>query len=141
MKIGAKRLLVVATLVLLFIAIFAIGKNGVSKSVEKVVPVTVHTNATETTPSTITINGSLKRTFFPTETTFEGTFAIPYVERTCRDDARALIYWSKTAQSYAIMDNETFSLIPVDSIKINWNMDEIQIAFADGAVIETASSK
>ena len=131
-----KKIILLSAVLLLLISVVVIGRVGTTNRIEKVVDISVHTNG-EIIPSQITIDGMLKKTYFPSENSFEGVFAIEYLERTCRTDSKVLISWSNGQPSFAIMDSETFSLVPVNSIEIDSKMENIRIVFSDGIVIET----
>ena len=131
-----KKIILLSAVLLLLISVVIIGRIGITKSIEKTVDISVHTNG-EIIPSRITIDGILKKTYFPSENSFEGVFAIEHLERTCRTDSKALISWSSKQASFAIMDSETFSLVPVSSIEISGQMEKIIIALSDGTVIES----
>lgn len=131
-----KKIILPSAVLLLVVSMLLLGRVGITKSIEKTADISVHTNG-EIIPSRITIDGILKKTYFPSENSFEGVFAIEYLERTCRTDSKALISWSNGQPSFAIMDSETFSLVPVNSIEIDSKMESIRIVFSDGTVIET----
>ena len=140
MKLMQKKTKIIILFVFLLFAasMLLLGRVGTAKRMEKIVNVTVLTNdSTPAIPSTITIDGTLKRTYLPSASSFEGTFAVEYIERTCRTGSKALISWSNGQPSFAIMDSGTFSLVPVNSIEIDGKMENIRIVFSDGTVIET----
>ena len=131
-----KKIILLSAVLLLLVSVVVVGRIGITKSIEKTVDISVHTNG-EIIPSRITIDGILKKTYFPSASSFEGVFAIEYLERTCRTDSKALLSWSNGQPSFAIMDSETFSLVPVNAIEIDSKMENIRIVFSDGTVIET----
>ena len=131
-----KKIILLSAVLLLLISVVVIGRVGTTNRIEKVVDISVHTNG-EIVPSRITIDGILKKTYLPSENSFEGVFAIEYLERTCRTDSKALISWSSKQASFAIMDSETFSLVPISSIEISGQMKRIRIVLNDGTVIES----
>ena len=130
------KTIILFVFLLLVVSMLLLGRVGITKSIEKAVDISVHTNG-EIVPSRIAIDGILKKTYLPSENSFEGVFAIEHLERTCRTDSKALISWSNGQPSFAIMDSETFSLVPVNSIEIDSKMESIRIVFSDGTVIET----
>lgn len=131
-----KKIILLSAVLLLLVSVVVIGRVGTTKQIEKIVDITVHTDS-DSIPSHIQIDGILKKTYFPNANTFEGTFAIDYIEKTCRFGSKAMIIWSSKQASFAIMDSETFSLVPVNSIKIDSKMENIRIVFSDGTVIES----
>ena len=65
---------------------------GREKTIDKTVPVRVYEdNSTTYTPSSITISGTLKKTW--SSTNFVGTFAMENYEPSCRDGVEAKINW------------------------------------------------
>ena len=131
-----KKIILLSAVLLLLVSVVVIGRVGTTKQIEKIVDITVHTD-TDSIPSQIKIDGILKKAYFPSASSFEGTFAIGYIEKTCRAGCKAMINWSSKQASFAIMDAETFSLVPVNSIEIDGKMENIRIVFSDGTVIES----
>lgn len=73
-------------------AIILLGIRGTRKTIDKTVPARVYEdNGTTYTPSSITISGTLKKTW--SSTSFVGTFAMESYEPSCRDGVEAKINW------------------------------------------------
>lgn len=73
-------------------AIILFGIRGTRKTIDKTVPVRVYEdNGTTYAPSSITISGTLKKTW--SSTSFVGTFAMESYEPSCRDGVEAKINW------------------------------------------------
>ena len=132
-----KKITILAIVIIALSAVVVLGKVvGTSNRIDKSVRVTIRGDGASQV-STLAINGRLNTTYFPRKSTYAGTFAVDYIERSCLEGSPATISWSKAYQSMAIMDAETLSLVPVSSIKINGNMEKIRIVLSDGTVIET----
>ena len=77
-------------------AIILFGIRGTRKTIDKTVPVRVYEdNSTTYAPSSITISGTLKKTW--SSTSFVGTFAMDGYEPSCRDGVEAKINWGATS--------------------------------------------
>ena len=73
-------------------AIILLGIRGTRKTIDKTVPARVYEdNGTTYVPSSITISGTLKKTW--SSTSFVGTFAMESYEPSCRDGVEAKINW------------------------------------------------
>ena len=87
-----KRKTALILLVAVLCAIVLLGIRGTRKTIDKTVPVRVYEdNSTTYTPSSITISGTLKKTW--SSTNFVGTFAMENYEPSCRDGVEAKINW------------------------------------------------
>ena len=115
--------------------IVLLGIRGTRKTIDKTVLAEVYEdNSTTYTPSSITISGTLKKTW--SSTSFVGTFAMNGNEPSCRDGAEAKINW---------VDNEypvltffyagDFSQLDVKSIDIDKDMDRMMVTLNDGTII------
>ena len=116
-------------------AIVLLGIRGTRKTIDKTVPTRVcEDNRTTYTPSSITISGTLKKTW--SSTSFVGTFAIDGYEPSCRDGVEAKIDWGDN--EYPILTffyAGNFSQLDVKSIDIDKDMDRMMITLNDGAII------
>ena len=130
-----KRKTALILLVAVLCAIVLLGIRGTRKTIDKTVPARVYEdNSTTYAPSSITISGTLKKTW--SSTSFVGTFAMNGNEPSCRDGAEAKINW---------VDNEypvltffyagDFSQLDVKSIDIDKNIDRMIITLNDGTII------
>ena len=73
-------------------AIVLLGIRGTRKTIDKTVPARVYEdNGTTYAPSSITISGTLRKTWSSTD--FVGTFATDGYEPSCRDGVEAKINW------------------------------------------------
>ena len=115
--------------------IILLGIRGTRKTIDKAVPARVYEdNSTTYTPSSITISGTLRKTW--SSTSFVGTFAMESYEPSCRDGAEAKISW--VDNEYPIL---TFfyagdsSPLDVKSIDIDKDMDRMMITLTDGTII------
>ena len=73
-------------------AIVLLGIRGTRKTIDKTVPARVYEdNSTTYAPSSITISGTLRKTWSSTD--FVGTFATDGYEPSCRDGVEAKINW------------------------------------------------
>ena len=91
-------------------------------------------NRTTYTPSSITISGTLKKTW--SSTSFVGTFAMDGYEPSCRDGVEAKINWGDS--EYPILTffyAGNFSQLDVKSIDIDKDMDRMMVTLNDGTII------
>ena len=116
-------------------AIILLGIRGTRKTIDKAVPARVYEdNSTTYTPSSITISGTLKKTW--SSTSFVGTFAMDGYEPSCRDGAEAKI--NCVDNEYPILTffyAGDFSQLDVKSIDIDKDMDRIMVTLNDGTII------
>lgn len=116
-------------------AIVLLGIRGTRKTIDKAVPTRVcEDNRTTYASSSITISGTLKKTW--SSTSFVGTFAMESYEPSCKDGAEAKIN---------LVDNEypiltffyagDFSPLDVESIDIDKDMDRMMVTMNDGTII------
>ena len=130
-----KRKTALILLVAVLCVIVLLGIRGTRKTIDKTVPTRVcEDNRTTYTPSSITISGTLKKTW--SSTSFVGTFAIDGYEPSCRDGVEAKIDWGDN--EYPILTffyAGNFSQLDVKSIDIDKDMDRMMITLNDGAII------
>ena len=130
-----KRKTALILLLAVLCAIGLLGIRGTRKTIDKTVPARVYEDgSTAYTPSSITISGTLRKTWSSTD--FVGTLAMDGYEPSCRDGTEAKIKW---------VDNEypvlTFfyagnsSRLDVKSIDIDKDMDRMMITLNDGTII------
>ena len=116
-------------------AIILFGIRGTRKTIDKTVPTRVcEDNRTTYTPSSITISGTLKKTW--SSTSFVGTFAMESYEPSCRDGVEAKINWGDN--EYPILTffyAGNFSPLDVKSIDIDKDMDRMMVTLNDGTII------
>ncbi len=116
-------------------AIVLLGIRGTRKTIDKTVPARVcEDNRTTYTPSSITISGTLKKTW--SSTSFVGTFAMESYEPSCKDGAEAKINW--VDNEYPILTffyAGDFSPLDVESIDIDKDMDRMMVTLNDGTII------
>ena len=116
-------------------AIVLLGIRGTRKTIDKTVPTRVcEDNRTTYTPSSITISGTLKKTW--SSTSFVGTFAMDGYEPSCRDGVEAKINWGDN--EYPILTffyAGDFSQLDVKSIDIDKDMDRMMVTLNDGTII------
>ena len=87
-----KRKTALILLVAVLCAIVLLGIRGTRKNIDKTVPARVYEdNSTTYAPSSITISGTLRKTWSSTD--FVGTFAMESYEPSCRDGVEAKINW------------------------------------------------
>lgn len=122
-------------LVAVLCAIVLLGIRGTRKTIDKTVPAKVcEDNRTTYTPSSITISGTLKKTW--SSTSFVGTFAMESYEPSCKDGAEAKINW--VDNEYPILTffyAGDFSPLDVESIDIDKDMDRMMVTLNDGTII------
>ena len=130
-----KRKTALILLVAVLCAIVLLGIRGTRKTIDKTVPAKVcEDNRTTYTPSSITISGTLKKTW--SSTSFVGTFAMESYEPSCRDGAEAKINW--VDNEYPILTffyAGDFSPLDVESIDIDKDMDRMMVTLNDGTII------
>lgn len=116
-------------------AIILFGIRGTQKTIDKTVPSRVYEdNGTTYTPSSITISGTLKKTW--SSASFVGTFAMDGYEPSCRDGVEAKINWGDN--EYPILTffyAGNFSQLDVKSIDIDKDMDRMMVTLNDGTII------
>lgn len=116
-------------------AIILLGIRGTRKTIDKTVPAKVcEDNRTTYAPSSITISGTLKKTW--SSTSFVGTFAMDGCEPSCRDGVEAKINWGDN--EYPILTffyAGNFSQLDVKSIDIDKDMDRMMVTLNDGTII------
>ena len=116
-------------------AIVLLGIRGTRKTIDKTVPASVYEdNGTTYTPSSITISGTLKKTW--SSTSFVGTFAMDGYEPSCRDGVEAKINWGDN--EYPILTffyAGNFSPLDVKSIDIDKDIDRMMVTLNDGTLI------
>lgn len=122
-------------LVAVLCAIVLLGIRGTRKTIDKTVPARVcEDNRTTYAPSSITISGTLKKTW--SSTSFVGTFAMDGYEPSCRDGVEARINWGDN--EYPILTffyAGNFSQLDVKSIDIDKDMDRMMVTLNDGTII------
>ena len=115
-------------------AIILFGIRGTRKTIDKTVPVRVYEdNGTTYAPSSITISGTLRKTWSSTD--FVGTFAMDGYEPSCRDGVEAKINWGDN--EYPILTffyAGNFSQLDVKSIDIDKDMDRMMVTL-NGTII------
>lgn len=130
-----KRKTALILLVAVLCAIVLLGIRGTRKTIDKTVPAKVcEDNRTTYTPSSITISGTLKKTW--SSTSFVGTFAMESYEPSCKDGAEAKINW--VDNGYPILTffyAGDFSPLDVESIDIDKDMDRMMVTLNDGTII------
>ena len=130
-----KRKTALILLVAVLCAIVLLGIRGTRKTIDKTVPAKVcEDNRTTYTPSSITISGTLKKTW--SSTSFVGTFAMESYEPSCKDGAEAKINW--VDNEYPILtffSAGDFSPLDVESIDIDKDMDRMMVTLNDGTII------
>ena len=130
-----KRKTALILLVAVLCAIVLLGIRGTRKTIGKTVPAKVcEDNRTTYTPSSITISGTLKKTW--SSTSFVGTFAMESYEPSCKDGAEAKINW--VDNEYPILTffyAGDFSPLDVESIDIDKDMDRMMVTLNDGTII------
>ena len=116
-------------------AIVLLGIRGTRKTIDKTVPARVYEdNSTTYAPSSITISGTLKKTW--SSTSFVGTFAMDGYEPSCRDGVEAKTNWGDN--EYPILTffyAGNFSQLDVKSIDIDKDMDRMMVTLNGGTII------
>ena len=114
-------------LVAVLCVIVLLGIRGTRKTIDKTVPARVYEdNGTTYAPSSITISGTLKKTW--SSTSFVGTFAMDGYEPSCRDGVEAKINWGDN--EYPILTffyAGNFSQLDVKSI----DLLSVQLVYGD----------
>ena len=130
-----KRKPALILLVAVLCAIVLLGIRGTRKTIDKTVPARVcEDNRTTYAPSSITISGTLKKTW--SSTSFVGTFAMDGYEPSCRDGVEARINWGDN--EYPILTffyAGNFSQLDVKSIDIDKDMDRMMVTLNGGTII------
>ena len=130
-----KRKTALILLLAILCVIILLGIRGTRKTIDKAVPARVYEdNSTTYTPSSITISGTLKKTW--SSTSFVGTFAMESYEPSCRYGTEAKINW--VDNEYPILTffyAGDFSQLDVKSIDIDKDMDRMMITLTDGTII------
>lgn len=130
-----KRKPALILLVAVLCAIVLLGIRGTRKTIDKTVPARVYEDSSTTyAPSSITISGTLKKTW--SSTSFVGTFAMDGYEPSCRDGVEARINWGDN--EYPILTffyAGNFSQLDVKSIDIDKDMDRMMVTLNDGTII------
>lgn len=130
-----KRKTALILLVAVLCAIVLLGIRGTRKTIDKTVPVRVYEdNSTTYTPSSITISGTLKKTW--SSTSFLGIFAMESYEPSCKDGTEAKLNW--VDNEYPILTffyAGDFSPLDVESIDIDKGMDRMMVTLNDGTII------
>jgi len=143
-KIKLTALSVAAALLLVFLWF---GVHGVTKTIDKTLPLDVFSNEDNpdhqiTGRSSVTIQGKVKRTLFPSARSFVGTFAVEAYERSCREGTEAKIEWldgkwESGSQNITFYQAGNFSQLEVQMIEIDEEMEHLMLLFQDGTVITT----
>lgn len=130
-----KRKTALILLLAILCAIVLLGICGARKAIDKTVPARVYEdNRTTYTPSSITISGTLRKTW--SSTSFVGTFAMDGYEPSCRDGVEARINWGDN--EYPILTffyAGNFSPLDVKSIDIDKDMVRMMVTLNDGTII------
>ena len=130
-----KRKTALILLLAILCAIVLLGIRGTRKTIDKAVPTRVcEDNRTTYAPSSISISGTLKKTW--SSTSFVGTFAMESYESSSRDGAEAKINW--VDNEYPILTffyAGDFSPLDVESIDIDKDMDRMMVTLNDGTII------
>ena len=130
-----KRKTALILLLAILCAIVLLGIRGTRKTIDKAVPTRVYEdNSTTYAPSSITISGTLKKTW--SSTSFVGTFAMDGYEPSCRDGVEAKINWGDN--EYPILTffyAGDFSQLDVKRIDIDKDMDRMMVTLNGGTII------
>ena len=130
-----KRKTALILLVAILCAIVLLGIRGMRKTIDKTVPARVYEdNGTTYAPSSITISGTLKKTW--SSTSFLGIFAMESYEPSCKDGTEAKLNW--VDNEYPILTffyAGDFSPLDVESIDIDKGMDRMMVTLNDGTII------
>jgi len=143
-KIKLTVLSIAAALLLVFLWF---GVHSVTKTIDKTLPLDVFSNEDNpdhqiTGHSSVTIQGRVKRTLFPSARSFVGTFAVEAYERSCREGTEAKIEWfdgkwEPDSQNITFYQAGNFSQLEVQMIEIDEEMEHLMLLFQDGTVITT----
>ena len=130
-----KRKTALILLVAVLCVIVLLGIRGTRKTIDKTVPARVYEdNGTTFAPSSITISGTLKKTW--SSTSFLGIFAMESYEPSCKDGTEAKLNW--VDNEYPILTffyAGDFSPLDVESIDIDKGMDRMMVTLNDGTII------
>ena len=130
-----KRKTALILLVAVLCAIVLPGVRGARKTIDKTVPARVYEDSSTTyAPSSITISGTLKKTW--SSTSFLGIFAMESYEPSCKDGTEAKLNW--VDNEYPILTffyAGDFSPLDVESIDIDKRMDRMMVTLNDGTII------
>lgn len=130
-----KRKTALILLVAVLCVIVLLGIRGTRKTIDKTVPARVYEdNGTTYAPSSITISGTLKKTW--SSTSFLGIFAMESYEPSCKDGTEAKLNW--VDNEYPILTffyAGDFSPLDVESIDIDKGMDRMMVTLNDGTII------
>ena len=112
---------------------------GSNKTVDKTVQVNIYEehDKSEYKIQNVTISGNFKKTL--SSTSFVGTFAIEYVEPTCRDGVQAEIKWYADYQTINFYYTGTFTHFNIAKISIDEKMENMMIILEDGTIITSTS--
>lgn len=130
-----KRKTALILLVAVLCAIVLPGVRGARKTIDKTVSARVYEDSSTTyAPSSITISGTLKKTW--SSTSFLGIFAMESYEPSCKDGTEAKLNW--VDNEYPILTffyAGDFSPLDVESIDIDKGMDRMMVTLNDGTII------
>ncbi len=130
-----KRKTALILLLAILCVIVLLGIRGTQKIIDKTVLAHVYEDgSTICTPSSITISGTLRKTWSSTD--FVGTFAMDGYEPSCRYGTEAQIKWVNN--EYPVLTffyAGDFSRLDVKSIDIDKGMDRIMVTLDDGTII------
>ena len=130
-----KRKTALILLLAILCVIVLLGIRGTQKIIDKTVLAHVYEDgSTICTPSSITISGTLRKTWSSTD--FVGTFAMDGYEPSCRYGTEAQIKWVNN--EYPVLTffyAGDFSRLDVKSIDIDKGMDRIMVPLDDGTII------
>ena len=135
-----KRKTALILLLAILCAIVLLGIRGTRKTIDKTVPARVYEDSSTTyAPSSITISGTLRKTWSSTD--FVGTFAMDGYEPSCRDGVEAKINWGDN--EYPILTFScatTFSQLDVKSTDIDKDMARLMFPRNDGTTTASKNS-
>ena len=130
-----KRKTALILLLAVLCAIVLLGIRGTRKTIDKTVPARVYEDSSTTyAPSSITISGTLKKTW--SSTSFVGTLAMDGYEPSCRDGVEAKINWGDN--EYPILTffyAGDFSQLDVKRIDIDKDMDRMMVTLNGGTIV------
>lgn len=112
---------------------------GINKTVDKTVQVNIYGENDKSLYKIqdVTISGNFKKTL--SSTSFVGTFAIEYDERTCRDGVQAEIKWYADYQTINFYYAGNFTHFDIVDISIDEKMENMMIILEDGTIITSPS--
>lgn len=144
---GRKIRLTAASVAALLLVFLWLGIHGVTGTIDKTLPLDVFSNEGNpdhriTGRSSVTIQGELRRTLFPSARSFVGTFAVEAYEPSCREGTEAKIEWfygdwESGCQNITFYQAGNFSRLDVQMIEIDGEMEHLMLLFRDGTVITT----